>query len=661
MPRTISYLFQIFLDNENGKAIKDLYLLIDTLTLLYKSELDQLSAQQQKVIDAIARKWDAISVKEIAKKTRLESKNISSILSYLEKNQLVEKVTTSKKNHLYRIKERFMNIWYLMRFGRKHDKDNVIWLVRFFDAWCDESELTNRLRKHLSDLKDGKYDEAAAIDMGNTFLSCKNIPEVLKDELIKATNSILPVRLLKRTRTNGEEILNQVKTLVKEGHFQEAIEMMEDVDDKNADYYLLATSIDLMMDDPIKALENAEAALQLDSQNPFVLISLGIINEFHLDRKDVAIKFYERCLEVPQPHPYAANRLGEIYKKDGDYKKAIKFHELAVEKNFKKSLLSLGNVYLKIKKLDKAEFYFREAFRLKIEGSYSKLSKVLLMLSKENEAEKILLDAVANDEKYSNINLGRFYLMKKRPNLNKAEKEFSEAVQKGDVEGYNQLARIYIRKKQIDKAINFYKEGLSSGSSESAHQLGHVYYRKGEFEKSDEMFAKAMELGEDSVVGCWVQSIYNAGRNDQKHFAKELLEKYKRTGTSISFDLLFAKVLLWNNELQQSLGIIKTRLKSFGQIESDKLEGSGDFERDLSDLVEYFLLMIAKKDYKVLKELFIESNDFDLKIMLRPIYYLLMEELKDDFPNEYLKAGKELVETIDELRKEVEDLRGILV
>ncbi|MCH5685164.1 MarR family transcriptional regulator [Niabella sp. W65] len=132
VPRTISYLFQIFLDNENGKAIKDLYLLIDTLTLLYKSELDQLSTQQQKVVDAIARKWDAISVREIAKRTRLESKNISSILSYLEKNQLVEKVPTSTKNHLYRIKERFMNIWYLMRFGRAHDKENVKWLVRFF-------------------------------------------------------------------------------------------------------------------------------------------------------------------------------------------------------------------------------------------------------------------------------------------------------------------------------------------------------------------------------------------------------------------------------------------------------------------------------------------------------------------------------------------------
>src|SRR5690606_1398077 len=158
VPRTISYLFQIFLDNEDGKAIKDLYLLIDTLTLLYKSELDQLSPQQQKVIDVIARKWDAISVRDISKKTRIESKNVSSILAYLERNQIVEKVPTSTKNHFYRIKERFMNIWYLMRFGRKNDQDNVIWLVRFFDAWCDESELTKRIKIHINNLKEGHYD-----------------------------------------------------------------------------------------------------------------------------------------------------------------------------------------------------------------------------------------------------------------------------------------------------------------------------------------------------------------------------------------------------------------------------------------------------------------------------------------------------------------------
>ncbi|MBX9450169.1 MAG: hypothetical protein KL787_10835 [Taibaiella sp.] len=43
--------------------------------------------------------------------------------------------------------------------------------------------------------------------------------------------------------------------------------------------------------------------------------------------------------------------------------------------------------------------------------------------------------------------------------------------------------------------------------------------------QSDEMFEKAIELGDVSVVGCWVQSMYRAKRMEKKTFSKDLLEK----------------------------------------------------------------------------------------------------------------------------------------
>lgn len=656
IPRTISYLFQIFLDNENGKAIKDLYLLIDTLTLLYKSELDQLSTQQQKVIDAIARKWDAISVKEIAKRTRLESKNISSILSYLEKNQLVEKVPTPTKNHLYRIKERFMNIWYLMRFGRAHDKENVIWLVRFFDAWCDESELAKRLRKHISNLKDGKYDTMAAIDMGNTFLSCENIPDNLKEELIKTTNSILPDKLLKNAKTAKRDALAEIEKLVKEDRVDEAAELLDNVVDKSIDYYLLAIPVYLKQNNKDKIIEAAEAAWKLDNQNSSAAITMGLIFESYLNDVDKAIQFYKKSLDLPHPHPYAANRLGEIYRDRKEYEEAIKYHMQAVSKNIKPSLKSLGEIYIKLDQLEKAEQYLKDAAKAKVEGANTSLADIFKRLKKRKETEVALQEAVNAGEENSNINLGRFYLMQKRPNYQKAENQFKQAIEKGEIDGYNQLARVYIKKKQIDKAISIYENGLAHGSAESAHQLGHILNRKGEFEKSDEMFAKAIELGDDFVVGCWVQGIYNTQRKDKKLFAKELLEKYKPETDSIGFGLLYAKILLWNNDLSNSLNITQEYAKDISGVYNDENEDRYS-HRLLSGLVEYFLLLIAKKEYKVALEIFERKDDIDYKVMLKPVYYLLMEELKEEFPTEYLKAGKELTETINDLKKEVEYLR----
>lgn len=654
VPRTISYLFQIFLDNENGKAIKDLYLLIDTLTLLYKSELDQLSTQQQKVIDAIARKWDAISVKEIAKRTRLESKNISSILSYLEKNQLIEKVPTSTKNHLYRIKERFMNIWYLMRFGRKHDKENVIWLVRFFDAWCDESELTKRLKSHISNLKDGKYDAVAAIDMGNTFLSCENIPENLKEELISTTNSILPDRILKRAKTAEKAVLDDIKKLLKDERFDEAVNRLKDVENKDVDFFMLATSVYLMQGDHQKALEAANSAWNLDDQNTFTSITLGIIYDLHLNDPDTAIAYYEKSLTLPHPHPYAANRLGSIYKKKKDYESAIKYHKKAVTKNFKQSLISLGNIYLDLNDFEMAEKYFRDAVEAKLDKSNTALAKLFSKLKKKNEAEIALLKAVEENEEDSNINLGRLYMLKSRPSFKKAEEQFKLAIDKGEIDGYSQLARLYIKQKQNDKAIVVFEKGVSHNDAESAHQLAHLFNRKGMYEKSDEMFEKAIELGDISVIGCWVQSIYKSKRANKNTFAKELLEKYKSNDTNSHFELLYAKILLWNDHLTEAIDIVKEQVI----ILHDSSDDDDNYaHRSLSELVEFFLLLIAKKEYDVALDMFSDNNDLDLKTMLKPIYYLMMNELKEDYPMEYLKAGKELTETINDLKQEVQYLR----
>jgi tetratricopeptide (TPR) repeat protein len=656
VPRTISYLFQIFLDNENGKAIKDLYILIDTLTLLYKSELDQLSTQQQKVIDAIAKKWDAISVKEIAKRTRLESKNISSILSLLEKNQFIEKVPTSTKNHLYRIRERFMNIWYLMRFGRKHDKENVIWLVRFFDAWCDESELTKRLKNHIINLKDGNYDTTAAIDMGNTFLSCENIPENLKEELIKTTNSVLPDRLLQNAKTSKDSLAT-IERLIKEDQIDEALELLEKITDKTIDYYMLAISVYLKQNNIEKIVEATETAWKLNEQNSSAAITMGIINETYLNNTDKAIEFYETSLNLPQPHPYAASRLGDIYRRQGNFEKAIKYYKKAVAKNFKQALLGLASSYSKLENYAKAEETYNEAVIAEIEGANTSLGKFLTRQKRFKEALPAFLKAVELHEKDSNLNLGKFYLMQKTPSFKKAEEQFLNAISNGDASGYNQLARMYMKQNKKERAIATFEVGQDNNDPESAHQLGHLYSRMGDFARSDEMFTKAIELGDEGVVGCWIQSIFSNKRKDKKQFALDLLEKYRPEEDNLAIDLMNAKILLWNDRLQDSLNIIDKQTKNLKEIYEGNEDDDKDTQKAISELVEFFLLLIAKKEFKIAYEFFTESAELDYKNMLKPIYYVLMDELKDEFPTEYLKAGDELIETINDLKKEVENMR----
>lgn len=158
LPRTIALLFQVFMDDEHGNAVNDLEKILDAVTPLYKHRMDDLPAQQQKIIDAVARNWEAVSVKELTQKLRLESKVISAQLRQLERIDIIEKRTTKTKNHLYLLRERFFNIWYLMRYGRKEDRQRVIWLVKFLELWCDKGEIERRIISYVGQVKDGKLD-----------------------------------------------------------------------------------------------------------------------------------------------------------------------------------------------------------------------------------------------------------------------------------------------------------------------------------------------------------------------------------------------------------------------------------------------------------------------------------------------------------------------
>lgn len=665
VPRTIAYLFEIFLNNKNGKAITDLYILIDTLTFLYKSELDQLSSQQQKVIDVIARKWDAIGVKEISKITRFESKNISSILSGLEKNQLIEKVQTSTKNHLYRIKERFMNIWYLMRFGRKHDKENVIWLVRFFDAWCEEKELNKLITDHIDNLKEGLYDVNAAIDMGNTFLSCENVSESLKLELIRMTKSVLPKRLLDKVRISSKNVHNTLVELITAQNFDEALKMLNEIDVKDLQYYTLASSLYLMTADYEKSAESAKKVLEFDNKNAGAALTLGIIYEDFLNDIETAITYYKLSLSQKPFHPYAASRLGDItFKYNDNPDEAIKLHKKAVIKAFWPSLISLGKIHIYQNKLSDAESYLKRAVFFKVENAYSELAKLYMISSDSAKVVRALENAIKNNEDNALIKAGLYYQNRKRPNFEKAKSYFKHAIEEGIIEGYSRLGKLHQKYlNDLKQGLEIYTRGVMKGDAESAHQLAHAYARKGMFKESDDLFMQAYHSGKPMALLCLISEIYLSGRVERKGYALKLLsDNFKNLSKEFHADLLYAKVLLWNDRIDESLTMVKNMYKEIAQIKNDVENDRNEDKANhlLNQLFQYFLLLIAKEKFKIALDLFEDSNVVDLKILLKPIYFVLMENMKTEFPVEYLKAGDEFKDTIGELKNTIERLKQMI-
>lgn len=145
VPRTLVMLFDILMD-DGGNAFDDLLKILDEVTPLYKHRMDDLPPQLQEIVHTIAMNWDGMLTREVAKKTKLESKAISAQLKQLEKYEIIESESIGK-NKIYKIKERFFNIWYLMRYGRKKERQRVEWLVKFLESWYSKEEMEDRAKQ----------------------------------------------------------------------------------------------------------------------------------------------------------------------------------------------------------------------------------------------------------------------------------------------------------------------------------------------------------------------------------------------------------------------------------------------------------------------------------------------------------------------------------
>lgn len=202
VPRTIVLLFHIIMEGTKDSSYAYLQETIDKTTPLYQHRMADLSKQQRVIVHSMAMNWDAMNAKEIAEITRLPSKTISAQLAKLHKDWIIEKIPTHTKNHLYIIKERFFNIWYLMRFGKKTDKRRVLWLTRFLESWCDENELTIMLISlgRLAETKDYRIN----IDYLNAILSSEKIPDYLRSGFSNKLIATNPDTILVEEKNNND-------------------------------------------------------------------------------------------------------------------------------------------------------------------------------------------------------------------------------------------------------------------------------------------------------------------------------------------------------------------------------------------------------------------------------------------------------------------------
>lgn len=148
-PRTLVLLYLVLAQGTGGDARTDLEHLLDHTTPLYKARFEALSPQAQQIVDAVAIHWHPATAADIASKTRLDPNAVSSQLSRLCKDGVLEKVATAEASRMaFQVAERFFNIWYLMRASRRV-RQRLVWLVEFLRLFHPGEELAQQARSRF--------------------------------------------------------------------------------------------------------------------------------------------------------------------------------------------------------------------------------------------------------------------------------------------------------------------------------------------------------------------------------------------------------------------------------------------------------------------------------------------------------------------------------
>jgi tetratricopeptide (TPR) repeat protein len=132
-PRLIMLGCRVLRDGFDGDVRRDLERLLDESTPFFKHRIDSLAKEARRTFDAIARRWDPVTVDDVRKELRKPSNYVSAQIKRLIDEGFIEETGGGKKKS-YQVSERFYNVYYLMRYSRE-GRRRLHWLVGFMQTF----------------------------------------------------------------------------------------------------------------------------------------------------------------------------------------------------------------------------------------------------------------------------------------------------------------------------------------------------------------------------------------------------------------------------------------------------------------------------------------------------------------------------------------------
>lgn len=209
-PRTLLLLYRVLSQGPDGDVQHDLESLLDEYTPLYKARFEELPAQLQQVVDAMAIHWDPMTAGMLAERlTHMTVNLVSAQLKRLENFGVVEKTPWyGEKKAAFQLSERLFNIWYLMRASRRV-RQRLVWLIRFLETWFDQAEIEAQARRLLVRVPTAQQERFA--DLAFAFAQLTANERLRRGLETQALRTLIECGLFKGADFTGtsQEVLNK--------------------------------------------------------------------------------------------------------------------------------------------------------------------------------------------------------------------------------------------------------------------------------------------------------------------------------------------------------------------------------------------------------------------------------------------------------------------
>lgn len=610
IPRSIVLFFEIFVNDKDGDAFTDLESVLDRVTPLYKHRMDDLPAQQQEILQVLALNYDSMNTREIAERTRLDSKLVSAQLKQLQQNNLVSIVHTGGKNHIYHVHDRFFNIWFLMRMARKGDKNRVLWLVRFLECWCGPEQLSKRSEAHRQALSGGNYDPESAYFMSTALYYASQEDIDGRYRMARKTYDYIKDKdtdIASRLETSDLAYFGRAIAEMRCRNWDAAYTELAAIKDKNAQDYLLVYVLEEMRGQNVAAQTCLQKAKEKGLACPERLI--GQIHKDYIKDYISAEKYFQ--IGVKQGDAKSHRLLGHLYlDKYKNYKEAEQYYFKAIELGDAYAWISLGSLYrFYLKEYVKAEECYEKGVKEGHLVGWQYIGALYCFSLKEYaKAETFYHKAIEAGMTYAWINLGNLF-QNKLKDYAKAEEFYNRAVIEGLTEGWNWIG-------------NLYSDGLN------------------DIQKAETYFWQAIEGGDEDAYNnlAWAYFIHKIKPEAAMAVAEDASKKTPDNNTFHTLSCIY----LWNNRFEEAHETAAHFLYDAEYL--DRGETRAEF-------MKYFPLLLAKKQYDFLYHYFTSEKGEAIRARDRflPVWYALMYFMREQHPNEYLRMPPELKETVTEI------------